>query len=580
MKIQITTKFILLLFSGLSVFTLPGYALPTAPLPDAGLILRQNRDVPVAPNRPGEALIEKPEQTKPPMKPESSQQVVVKNFVFSGNTRFSNAELQSLLTRFTGRSINFTDLQSATAVITKHYRDAGYFVALAYLPAQSIKKGTVEIAVLEGYLDDSHKKTDAINLIGNTRINKKVLQRFLDTQKPGSVVTEKNMSRLSLLINDIPGLDAKTVISPGSKTGTSAISLKVKEGPLVTGYVSTDNYGLYATGYYRFDGGISLNDLTGFGDQLNLRAQTTDSGNTVAGWADYNIPVNGYGTRLAFNFSELHYTLGRAYTPLDADGLARTIGATVLHPLLLSTNSRLTGIAHYEHRWMNSNINLFNEHNDRELDIMSFSFAGHLFDKLLAAGGLTQGYVNVSAGSVDITNAQAFAIDTSRQGLHTSGGYHKFNWQLNRTQNIIAGFSLYTNFQGQVASKNLDSSEQISLGGPFAIRAYPVGEGSGSEGWMFNAESRYRFANIPYVPGYLQAIAFIDTGNSRINTNPIPAIPQNSRQLTGFGFGINWLEVKGVNIRTSIAWRDSKKQPTSDPSQQGPMMYFQLTKIF
>lgn len=575
------TKLLTLLLPGLIGFSQPGYALPPLPPPDAGLIMRQSRDLPAIPRQQPGVNIESPEQQqRPAMTAQSNLRVTVKNFVFSGNTQFNSAQLQALLSRYIGHEISFNDLQEASDIITKYYRDAGFFVALAYLPAQSIKKGQVEIAVLEGHLDESHIKSDAVHFIDKTRINKKVLQRFLDSQSPGSLVTDKNMSHLSLLINDIPGIDSKAVLSPGNKTGTSALSLKVKEGPLVNGYVSTDNYGLYSTGYYRFDGGVSINDFTGFGDQLNLRAQTTDTGNTVAGWADYNLPINGYGTRLAVNFSELHYNLERSFTSLQANGLARTVGTTLTHPLLLSREGRLTGIAHYEHRWMQSDYNSSAQFNDRELNIMSFSFAGHLFDKLIPTGGLTQAFINVSAGSVDFTNAAAFKLDNGSGGLNTSGGYHKFFWQLNRTQNVIGNFSLYSNFQGQLASKNLDTSEQITLGGPYGIRAYPVGEGSGSEGWIFNAESRYRFANIPYIPGFLQAIAFIDTGNSRINTNPVPGNSKNSRQLTGFGFGMNWLEVKGINLRTSIAWRDSTKQPTSDPSVKGPMMYFQLTKTF
>jgi hemolysin activation/secretion protein len=47
--------------------------------------------------------------------------------------------------------------------------------------------------------------------------------------------------------------------------------------------------------------------------------------------------------------------------------------------------------------------------------------------------------------------------------------------------------------------------------------AYPVGEGSADEGWQFNAETRYCLPTLPYLPGYLQVIGFIDTGYARVN---------------------------------------------------------------
>jgi hemolysin activation/secretion protein len=361
------------------------------------------------------------------------------------------------------------------------------------------------------------------------------------------------------------------------------LSLKVKEAPLLSDYVASDNHGLYSTGYYRFDTGININDPFGFGDQLSLRFQSTETAGSVAGWADYSLPLNGYGTRLKLNFSELHYELGRSFKPLEANGIARTVGTSLTHPLFLNREARLTGIAHYEHRWMEDNVDSFDTHNNRELNVMNFALAGSLYDKILPAGGLTQAYLNVSAGEVYFTNKLAGALDAASD-LNTNGGYHKFYWQLSRTQNLLGDtwgdISLYSNFTGQVASKNLDSSEQISLGGPNAIRAYPVGESSADEGWIFNGEVRYGLPNFNVVPGQVQFIGFVDTGGARINAKALAGDTNNSRQLTGYGFGINWLGAAGFNLRTSLAWRDVKTQPQSDPNQSAPQGYFQVSKSF
>ena len=559
----------------------PSYAVDV--VPDSGLLMRENRKTPEQPQNQQNVEIETPEVTRPAMQPKNNLKVTVKNFQLSGNTQFGNAELQALLSSYTGRELRFDDLQAAADVITKYYRAAGFFLASAYLPQQTIKQGQVEIAILEGHLDGSHLKEGAIYPVTEVRLKNSVLQRFLDMQAEGEVVNEEDMEHLSLLINDLPGIESKIVLSPGSKVNTSALSLKVKEKPMLSGYVAVDNQGLYSTGYFRFSGGITLNDLTGYGDQLNLRALTTETGDTVGGWADYNLPINGYGTRLAINFSELHYSLGRSFTALKADGIARTVGASITHPLWLAREGRLMGIAHYEHRWMEDRINSVSPafNTDRELNVMSFSFAGNLTDQFLPAAGLTQAYVSVSAGEVAFNNAAAYTRDRQAGGLNSNGGYHKFVWQLSRTQNVIDDFSLFANFQGQVASKNLDTSERISIGGPNGVRAYPVGEGSASEGWFFNGEARYRLPIVPTVPGYFQFIGFIDTGYSRINASPLVG-QQANRHLTGYGFGLNWLEVAGFNLRTSIAWRDVKKVPTSDPSvaSSDPMMYFQLSKAF
>jgi len=544
-----------------------------------GLIMRESSKMPTMPKKPIDTQIETP-PLKKPMAAQSDLHVTVKSIKFSGNSQFPASTLQPLLGQYTNRELGFADLQQAAAVITDYYRNAGFLVAYAYLPEQTLEHGQVELAIFEGRLDDQHLTGQGITLLNDTRINKRVLQNFLGTLPKGSMITENNMNHLSLLLNQLPGINAKVVLAPGQETGSSSLAIKIREAPLITGYGSTDNYGLYATGYYRFDGGISINDPFGLGDQLNLRAQTTETGDAVAGWADYNMAINGYGTRLGVNFAQLDYNLGRSFTDLDANGIARTVGATLTQPLLLKRNAQLTGFAHYEHRWMQDNYDKFGIHNDRELNVMSFSFAGALTDSWLTEMAITQAFINVSAGQVIFTNQQAYSFDQDTH-LDTSGGYHKFNWLLNRTQTVWGPLSVYVNFQGQIASKNLDSSEQISLGGPYNIRAYPVGEGSADEGWQFNAETRYRLPAIPYLPGYLEFIGFIDTGYARVNAQPLPGDPTpNSQHLTGYGFGINWLEAAGFSLRTSLAWRDSNKQPSADPTASGPMGYFQLSRAF
>jgi hemolysin activation/secretion protein len=548
--------------------------------PDAGLIMRESSKLPPAvPTKPVEPQIEQA-PLKMPMTTQDNLHVKLQSFRFSGNTQFDTPTLQQVLAAYSNREVSFGDLQQAANTITEYYRSKGFFVAYAYIPEQTLDNGQIELAIFEGRLDDQHLQGQNITLLNNTRIKKGVLQKYLDTYPQDSIITESNMDHLSLLLNQLPGINAKVVLSPGKSAGTSSLALKIKEAPAMTGFGSVDNYGLYATGYYRLNAGLSFNDPLGLGDQLNLRAQSTETGDSVAGWADYSLPINGYGTRVGINFAELHYALGRSFTYLKADGLARSVGATISQPLYLKRNAQITGFAHYEHRWMqDKTANFVDSHNDRELNAMSYSFAGNFTDTLLVEPGLTQAFINVAAGQVSFANQNAFVNDQTNQ-LHTSGGYHKFNWQLNRTQNVWGPFSMYVNYQGQIASKNLDSSEQISLGGPYGIRAYPVGEGSADEGWLFNGEMRYRLPNVPSVPGYFQLIGFVDTGYFRVNARALSGDNHNSQHLTGYGFGINWLDIAGFSVRTSLAWRDSSKTPASDPNASGPMGYFQLNKQF
>ena len=50
--------------------------------------------------------------------------------------------------------------------------------------------------------------------------------------------------------------------------------------------------------------------------------------------------------------------------------------------------------------------------------------------------------------------------------------------------------SLYAAINGQFASKNLDISEKMGLGGANGVRAYPEGEAYGDQGYVLNLEAR------------------------------------------------------------------------------------------
>ena len=68
----------------------------------------------------------------------SAKKVLVKDYKFDGNAHISNDELNSLLTEYKNKELNFADMQNVASVITKLYRDKRYFVSRAYVPKQNI----------------------------------------------------------------------------------------------------------------------------------------------------------------------------------------------------------------------------------------------------------------------------------------------------------------------------------------------------------------------------------------------------------------------------------------------------------
>jgi len=147
---------------------------------------------------------------------------------------------------------------------------------------------------------------------------------------------------------------------------------------------------------------------------------------------------------------------------------------------------------------------------------------------------------------------------------------------LARTQNLYKDISLYAGAYGQWADKNLDSAEQLSLGGPSAVRAWQNGDSSGDRGFVSTAELRYTFDQLGKVPGSLQLAGFVDYGYSALNSNPLAGSADNTRNLAGSGFGVSWFDANSFSVKSSVAWKtQGETRPTDSPT-----VYFQAVKRF
>jgi hemolysin activation/secretion protein len=111
----------------------------------------------------------------------------------------------------------------------------------------------------------------------------------------------------------------------------------------------------------------------------------------------------------------------------------------------------------------------------------------------------------------------------------------------------------------------------MSLGGPSAVRAYPVGEAGGDEGWMTQLELRYTTgAWAPYV--------FADAGETSTNAKPWAA-GTNKRNISGAGVGTRYTS-GGWSVDAVLAWRTDGGKPQSDTQASDPQGWLTLAYKF
>ena len=162
----------------------------------------------------------------------------------------------------------------------------------------------------------------------------------------------------------------------------------------------------------------------------------------------------------------------------------------------------------------------------------------------------------------------------------TGGQYGKLGASVGRLQTVSENVSLYAAASGQIASKNLDISEKMELGGVNAVRAYPEGEAFADQSYLLNLEARYRVPpqNWRSFPAQLQLIAFIDTGAVGTNKNPWGA-GTNHRTLSGAGVGINLIGDNSYTVEAYYAHKLGGAEAISAPDRSG-RFWLQGVKYF
>lgn len=505
-----------------------------APLPDAGSIKRDNIPIP-APLPKDNATL--PHAAEPSDLSQDATQFTVSQIKVSGATVFSNESLEALVSEYASSSHTLGDLQKAAAQITAHYRQAGYFLARAYLPKQSLQDGVVTINVLEGTLGE-------LKLENNSRISNDKANAMLAKIKQGEPLKATTSNRALLLVSDLPGVDNLDArVEPGANTGETNLVTSLSESRVFSGGLELDNYGSLYSGRYRVGGNINLNSPFGYGEQLSARLLISNE-DLIYGRLGAQVPIGSDGLTLSGGYNRTQYSLGDTFDPLDARGNSDTVDLTLRYPFIRSQKLNVYGSLSAEYRKLQDEIRSTNTKADKNAKVGNAAINADWRDAL-GGGGANQAGITFSHGDLNIETASTALIDAV--GAKTEGSYSKWNWNLSRQQAVTQKLSASVQARGQFTSDNLDSAEKFVLGGPYGVRAYPTGEGSADIGWLASAELRYAF--MPQIV----ASVFYDAGGIEVNADKF-LTTDNTRDIAGYGLGLSSY-YKAFDLRAVAAWR-------------------------
>jgi hemolysin activation/secretion protein len=552
------------LFCTLALTLLHSVAASAQTAPNAGQIMRELQPQPdLSPPKSAPALrVEEPAATQ---KAGGQTSFTVRQIQLRGNDVIPTATLHALVANLEGAAHTLDELDAAAARITAYYREQGYPVARAYLPAQEIKDGVVVIALTEGRLA-------AHRLNNRSRLSDKNVSGYLNGVGDGDVIRSDRIDRGLLLLNDTPGVNnARATLQPGASVGTSDLVVELEPGAAASGSIDVDNYGNRYVGEYRVGGSVNLNNPLGIGDVLS--ANVLSSGSDLNyGRIAYQLPVGSDGLRVGAAYSDTQYKLGKEFASLDANGTATSASLFAAYPFIRSQQTNLNGTVSWEQKDLTDNVDATSTSTNKRAKLMTLGLAGTRQDAI-GGGGISSAGLSAAFGRLDILSPSALAIDAA--SARTAGSYTRWSYNLARLQRLSNSDSLALSLSGQEAGGNLDSSEKFALGGATGVRAYPQGEGIGDEGYLATLELRHNFTD------NLQATLFYDTGWVKINHTPFGPAAPNSVTLAGAGVGLN-AAISNVQIKAALAWRTSSAEPTSIPQSdvRTPTLWVQASTGF
>jgi hemolysin activation/secretion protein len=493
-------------------------------VPNAGTILQQQQPVqPPAPQAGRPAL-----QVEPAIASgmPTSRPFTVKAIRIVGNTAFATEILHRLLADAEGTTATLSRIEQLAARITAYYRDHGFPLSRAIVPAQTIADGQVVIQVVEA-------RYGAVRLENTSKVRYPLLSATLSPLHPGQLIAGETLDRALLLLSDVPGVAVEAVIKPGAEVGAADLVIATPGKPTTVASVVLDNAGNRYIGRARAGATVYATNPLHLGDVFDASVISTGAGMNY-GRLGYEALVNGQGMRAGVSYSRIRYDLQGDAEPLDAYGTAGVASTWIKLPLLRGRQANLSAELQYDNKRLRDRIGVTDTRTDRHLGNWMLSLYGDARDELFG-GGVNAWSLGLTRGRTRFDDAQAELLDAAT--AQTRGSFSKWNANGSRLQRVGQRDALYLIVGVQWSDTNLDSAEKMTIGGPYTVRAYDIGAVSGDTGYTASAEWRRDLGQV--AAGSLQGIAFIDTAHVKINRATWTA-GENSARLSGAGVGLAW----------------------------------------
>ena len=403
-------------------------------------------------------------------------------------------------------------------------------------------------------------KVSVVTVEGNKGIEyaDQVAKRFSTAYPAGSPVDVQGFeNQLNAIAYDLPVDLEVSMRQVNDKVVDVVVNLRTVDaqpGKVLGGVMQFNNYGLKQFGQAQVLGSVRLGGIT----PLSELTLTTQQSSGVGYYrTDYEAPVEGTGTRWKVYASQVHSKA------TNVRGLSNELGAGLTKLLSADRVTRWYGATEVS-RGQSISISGGSEQSDRFDDQFRLRLRSE------SAKGWFDSYNNeflLTAGRMNLTrNTGDYDSDQLPNGLNVSGAYQKLEMRGGLTQALDNARQVTgaVRWRTQVASKNLDTGNRISLGGVNGIRTLTTLDGVGDQA----AQMSFDLTHQPQADLY--AGLFYDVGVVKVNRYSTGTDNSSyTLQGAGYQFGgtiekVNWSLSVGKSFgKTPSTWL-SNNTPIGD----------------
>ena len=406
--------------------------------------------------------------------------VFVKEFTFDGNKKYPTSEFLKLVENKINKELNYADLRNILQDISFYYRSKGY-LATAFLPEQDITDGKVQIFIVEGRIGKVEIKSNTKNQlnISRERISKFIFNKIKANDILNIVQLDRNIRNL----NNTPGINAIAQLVEGDQLGETDVIISASNTKTLSTTSLLDNNGSRSSGYERVTNIFNFDSVLNKGERFSFTDVITQGSHYYA--SSVTLPVGYNGLSSTLRISKMMYDLGAPFHSTDPTGYSTEFFLGFNKELMIKPNKGLTSSLSF---FRNDYVNDLNTGSNSDKDIVktSSNLTFNNQDKFFSGGTNTLSLTGIY-GVLDLSD-NASNFETDHLTAKSDGEYWKLSLNANRFQRITDSVSAVFKFNGQYTDKNLDGAEQISLGGPTAVRAYPSNEAAGDQGFVASLE--------------------------------------------------------------------------------------------